>query len=199
MSESTEATEVEATVDESTPEAAEAVAAEVVEAPVAEAVAEPVAEAEVAAASVATDDAPAAEVATEDVEPVAEVADAPLEDAPVPAEVVAAEMSSVRQARVFLCERGHRVTVPATALAQAIRSPARQARLSRLVRQPSTDLVALDGADATRVGVLLARTRTSDIVDAHVVVCGRRLNQPVVTSDPADLRQLDPTLPLVIV
>ena len=96
-------------------------------------------------------------------------------------------------------ERGHRVTVPATALAQAIRSPARQARLSRLVRQPSTDLVALDGADATRVGVLLARTRTSDIVDAHVVLCGRRLNQPVVTSDPDDLRRLDPTLPLVIV
>src|SRR5690242_16641930 len=32
-------------------------------------------------------------------------------------------------------ERGARITVPATALAQAVRSPARQARLSRLIRQ----------------------------------------------------------------
>ncbi len=42
-------------------------------------------------------------------------------------------------------ERGLRVTVPATALAQAIRNPARQARLARLIRQASTDLVPLDG------------------------------------------------------
>src|SRR5580700_4422814 len=32
-------------------------------------------------------------------------------------------------------ELGMRITVPATALAQAIRNPARQARLSRLIRQ----------------------------------------------------------------
>ena len=32
-------------------------------------------------------------------------------------------------------ERGMRITIPATALAQAIRNPARQARLSRLIRQ----------------------------------------------------------------
>ena len=53
-------------------------------------------------------------------------------------------------------EIGAKVTIPATALAQAIRQPTRQARLSRLVRQPATRVVALDGPDATRVGVLLA-------------------------------------------
>ena len=46
----------------------------------------------------------------------------------------------------------------------------RFARLSRLIRQVGTDLVGLNGPDATAVGLLLARTATSDIVDAHVVV-----------------------------
>lgn len=96
-------------------------------------------------------------------------------------------------------ERGLRITIPATALAQAIRNPARQARLARLVRQVTTDLVALDGPDATTVGLLLAATRTADIADAHVVVCARRAEQVVVTSDPEDLQHLDPTLPLVVV
>jgi hypothetical protein len=95
--------------------------------------------------------------------------------------------------------RGQRVTVPATALAQAIRSPARQARLSRLSRQSSTDLVPLDGLDATSVGVLLAASRTADIVDAHVVVCARRARQVVVTSDPEDIGRLDRSLPVVVV
>jgi len=45
-------------------------------------------------------------------------------------------------------ELGSTVTVPATALAQSIRRPRTQARLARLVRQPATALVALDGADA---------------------------------------------------
>lgn len=94
-------------------------------------------------------------------------------------------------------EIGARITVPASALAQAIRQPARQARLSRLVRQPTTELVPLDGPDATHVGLLLAAGRTTDIVDAHVVICARRNGQPVVTSDPKDLRRLDPTLRLV--
>ncbi|HXN45208.1 MAG TPA: hypothetical protein VN893_01115 [Bryobacteraceae bacterium] len=96
-------------------------------------------------------------------------------------------------------ERGLRITIPATALAQAIRAPARQARLARLIRQPGTDLVALDGPDATAVGLLLAQTATADIVDAHVVLCARRAGQAVVTSDAADLRRIAPELPLVTV
>ena len=96
-------------------------------------------------------------------------------------------------------ERRMRVTVPATALAQAIRRPATQARLARLIRQATTDLVALDGPDATAVGRLLAMTRTSDIVDAHVVICARRADQLVVTSDASDLRRIDPGLQLLVV
>jgi predicted nucleic acid-binding protein len=96
-------------------------------------------------------------------------------------------------------ERGLRVTVPATALAQAIRNPARQVRLARLIRQTSTDLIALDGPDATAVGLLLASSGTSDIVDAHVAVCARRNRQTVVTSDPEDLRRIAPELQLLTV
>ncbi len=96
-------------------------------------------------------------------------------------------------------ERGMRVTIPATALAQVMRNPARQARISRLIRQAGTNLVALDGPDATAVGLLLAQPGTSDIADAHVVVCAKRAQQAVVTSDPADLRRLSPKLNLLVV
>lgn len=94
-------------------------------------------------------------------------------------------------------ETSARVTVPATAFAQAVRDPARQARLGRLVRQPTTDVVVLDRVDATAVGRLLAASGTADVIDAHVVLCARRTGQAVVTSDPADLRHLDPSLTLV--
>jgi len=94
-------------------------------------------------------------------------------------------------------ETGAEVTVPATALAQVVRAPERQARLARLVRQPTTDVVSLDRVDATNVGRLLAAGATSDIVDAHVVICARRKSQQVATSDPGDLRLLDPDLRFV--
>ena len=94
-------------------------------------------------------------------------------------------------------ETGARVTVPAIALAQAIRRPEQQARLARLVRQPTTDVIALDRVDATNVGRLLAASGTSDITDAHVVICARRSGQRVVTSDPGDLRTLDPAVQLI--
>ena len=96
-------------------------------------------------------------------------------------------------------ERGLRITIPATALAQAMRSPARQVRLSRLVRQAGTDLIPLDARDATAVGLLLARTGTADIADAHVAVCAQRAGQTVVTSDASDLRRIVPDLRLVTV
>jgi hypothetical protein len=94
-------------------------------------------------------------------------------------------------------QTGARVTVPASALAQAIRRPDRQARLSRLIRQPTTDVISLDRVDATNVGRLLAASGTADIADAHVVICAHRADQPVVTSDPDDLRQLDPVVRLI--
>ncbi len=94
-------------------------------------------------------------------------------------------------------ETAARVTMPASALAQAIRRPERQVRLSRLIRQPTTDVIDLGRVDATNVGRLLAASGTSDITNAHVVICARRAGQRVVTSDPDDLHRLDPELPLI--
>jgi hypothetical protein len=96
-------------------------------------------------------------------------------------------------------ETGARITIPATALARAIRDPQRQARLARLVRQPTTDVVPLDRVDATSVGRLLAASGTADIADAHVVICARRAAQHIVTSDADDLGSLDPHARLVSV
>lgn len=96
-------------------------------------------------------------------------------------------------------QTGAPVIVPGAALAQAIRDPARQARLARLLRQPRTQVAPLDRVDATDVGRLLAAGGTSDIADAHVVICARRSGTGVVTSDPDDLHRLDPELALVVV
>ena len=96
-------------------------------------------------------------------------------------------------------QTGTPVIVPAAALAQAIRDPARQARLARLLRQPRTHVAPLDRVDATNVGRLLAASGTSDIADAHVVICARRSGTGVVTSDPDDLHRLDPDMPLTTI
>ena len=65
--------------------------------------------------------------------------------------------------------------------------------------QPTTDVIDLGRVDATNVGRLLAASGTSDIVDAHVVICARRTGQQVVTSDPGDLRLLDPAVRLIAI
>jgi len=94
-------------------------------------------------------------------------------------------------------EVGDPIVIPASALAQAVRKPERQARLSRLIRQSGTEVVPLDRVDAVRVGRLLAATGTTDVVDAHVVICARRAGTAVVTSDAGDIASLDPALKLV--
>ena len=81
--------------------------------------------------------------------------------------------------------------------AQAVRRPEQQVRLARLARQPTTDVIALDRVDATNVGRPLVASGTSDITDAHVVICAQRSRQHVITSDPGDLRALDPAVRLI--
>jgi len=49
------------------------------------------------------------------------------------------------------------------------------------------------------LGLLLAKSGTSDVVDAHVALLARRLQATVLTSDPDDLTVLDPTLAFVTV
>ena len=89
---------------------------------------------------------------------------------------------------------GATLTVPAGCVAQAWRKPRRQARLAAFLRRSYVDIVALDATDARSVGLALAASGTTDVVDAHVAVCALRRGATVLTSDPEDIRALAPTV-----
>jgi hypothetical protein len=89
-----------------------------------------------------------------------------------------------------------RLVVPAGVVAQVWRDAARQVPLRALLGGPTTAVPALDQVLAEAAGVLCGRTRTSDIVDASLVLTARREHAVVVTSDVGDLRRLDPDLPV---
>ncbi|MGB9278875.1 MAG: PIN domain-containing protein [Pseudonocardiaceae bacterium] len=78
--------------------------------------------------------------------------------------------------------------VPDVVLAQVWRGSPDQALLSRALA--GCDVAPTGERTARAAGVACARAKTSDIVDAVVVVTAVRLGAPVVTDDPADLRQL---------
>ncbi len=83
--------------------------------------------------------------------------------------------------------RGVLPTVPVVVLAQAWRGGP-QAQLSRLLG--GCRIEASGDLDGRAAGRACARARTSDVVDALVVVAALRRGDLVVTSDPADLQRL---------
>jgi hypothetical protein len=91
------------------------------------------------------------------------------------------------------------IRLPATALAQVLRHPSRQVHLQMLLQYARAEVIPLDLDYAKAVGVLLAKTGTSDIADAHVVFCAQQADHAVVTSDPFDLQRLAPNLRIRIV
>jgi hypothetical protein len=98
---------------------------------------------------------------------------------------------------IRLLELASEVHVPAGALAQAWRNPARQVRLVRTVSADGVAIHALDGAVARAAGQLCAATASADIVDASVVLLARGVDGVTLTSDPDDLRRLDPSIDVV--
>jgi hypothetical protein len=90
-----------------------------------------------------------------------------------------------------------RVVVPAGALGQVWRDGARQVPLRALCNSTKTEVVPLDRPRAEAAGILCARARTSDVIDASVVLAARQEHGAVVvTGDPSDLRRLDPAIRL---
>lgn len=75
----------------------------------------------------------------------------------------------------------------APVVAQVSRSP-RQVQLRRFLR--GCDVVGFDAEEAHAVGLLLAKSGTADVVDAHVALAAARTGATVITSDPDDLRAL---------
>ena len=91
------------------------------------------------------------------------------------------------------------VVIPAGVLAQVWRNGSRQARLAALLSDRHVRVEALTGSLAKAAGELCGRRHTSDVIDASVVLAARRFGAVVVTSDPDDLRHLDPRVTIVSV
>jgi hypothetical protein len=79
-------------------------------------------------------------------------------------------------------------TTPAAVVAQAWRGGSRQARLSRLLR--GCDVEAMGDPQARRVGELVGKAGTADVVDGCVAEGALRRRDLVVSSDAADLKTL---------
>lgn len=67
----------------------------------------------------------------------------------------------------------------------------------RVVGTDDVTIHALDEPSARAAGQLCAATQSSDVVDASIAILARRLGAMTVTSDPDDLRLLDPGIDLV--
>jgi len=91
------------------------------------------------------------------------------------------------------------VHVVCEVVAQGWRGGPRGAVLARFLDLPEVVFPMMDVAMAKVVGELCARSGPSDVVDVHVVADARLKGHHVVTSDPDDLRRVDPTLGLIVV
>ncbi len=92
-------------------------------------------------------------------------------------------------ARVFLtavARSGTRLHTSHPVVAQVRRDGSRQARLAAFLK--TVTVHSLD--DGPSVGRLLALSRSSDVVDGHLVHLALRLGDDLLTSDPDDLTKL---------
>jgi len=88
-------------------------------------------------------------------------------------------------------------TTTAPVVSQVSRS-SRQVQLRRLLR--GCEIVTFASEEMHEVGELLGRARSSDVVDAHLVIAAARHGSSVITSDENDLTRLSNCLrqPVVI-
>jgi predicted nucleic acid-binding protein len=95
--------------------------------------------------------------------------------------------------------RGLEVHVVPEVVAQVWRGGPRQSRLGALLSARGVETPTYDVLAAREVGRLCGVTGQRDVVDVHVAWHARSRGHLVVTSDPEDLRAIDPTLPLSVV
>ena len=82
--------------------------------------------------------------------------------------------------------------VPAGVVGQAWRDGRVQVTLARFLRSEEVEIVPLDEHLARSCGELCAAANWADVIDASVVILARERRHTIVTSDPDDLRRLDP-------
>jgi hypothetical protein len=79
------------------------------------------------------------------------------------------------------------VRTSASVVAQVWRNGSHQANLARVLA--GVDTVAINGPTGRLVGELLAKSRTSDVVDGHLAFIVRA-RDTVLTSDPNDIKKI---------
>ena len=89
------------------------------------------------------------------------------------------------------------ISIPAGVVAQAWRGGPRQAHIARLLAKPEVGVVGLDETEAKAVGRLCGMSGHSDVVDVHVALHATEQGHHVVTSDPDDIRAVNPSLPII--
>ncbi len=105
--------------------------------------------------------------------------------------MIALLRQALAQGRVF--------RVPAGVVGQAWRNGRVQVTLARFLRSVEVEIVPLDEELARSCGELCGAAKASDVIDASVVILARERRDLVVTSDPDDLRRLDPAAQIIAV
>ena len=86
-----------------------------------------------------------------------------------------------------LQQQGTPIRVSSAVVGQAWRDSRKQANLARVLA--GVGLVPVSEDDGKRIGELLARAGSADVVDAHVALMAARADV-ILTSDPGDIRTL---------
>ena len=86
--------------------------------------------------------------------------------------------------------------IPSGVVGQAWRDGRLQVTLARFLRTDEVEIVPLDEQLSRSCGELCGATGTSDVIDASVVLARRR-RDVIVTSDPDDVRRLDPKAAII--
>ncbi len=95
--------------------------------------------------------------------------------------------------------QGRTFRVPAGVVGQVWRNGRVQVALARFLRSEEVEVVPLDDPLARACGELCGATNSLDVIDASVVILARVRRDPIVTSDPDDLRRLDPAAQIIAV
>ena len=103
--------------------------------------------------------------------------------------MIALLRQGLTQGRVF--------RVPVGAVGQAWRNGRIQVTLARFLRSDGVEISPMDEPLARACGELCAAKNTQDVIDASVVLLARERREAIVTSDPKDLRRLDPDAQIV--
>lgn len=94
-------------------------------------------------------------------------------------------------------DQGRTFRVPVGVVGQAWRNGRVQVALARFLNGDGVEIVPLDEQLARSCGELCAATKSLDVIDASVVLLAGKNRDPIITSDPDDLRRLDPSAQII--